>query len=321
MKFHGYILTLFAVILLNFFIPRMMPGDPFTFLSADHDNVSIVYTPEQIEKFKGYYGLDKSYAVQFYDYLKKLCMGDMGYSIYYNDNVVNVIAKRAVWTLALVLAALFLAGGAGIILGSISAWLRDGVFDRVTYSLMIIVSELPAFIVAIVLLFAGGAWLGWFPLSGGSTPFAEYDTHLERLADLLHHALLPLLALVIAKIGDFYLLSRNSMLTVLSKDYIRTAKGKGLGRGRIIFIHALKNAAPPVVTRLFVSLGTLFGGAILVENVFRYPGAGFLLREAVMVRDYPLIQGVFLFVAFMVLSMNFAADILYRKLDPRVADI
>ena len=318
MKPAGYLITLSVVLILNFFIPRLMPGDPFTFLSSDPDGVTIVYTPEQIEKFKGYYGMDKPLTEQFISYFSNLVSGDIGYSIYYNDDVIDVIASRALWTISLVIISLSLAGIAGIITGAISAWFRDHLIDRSLYSFMILFSEIPAFITAIILLFAGGAWLGWFPLSGGATPFRGYTSGWDKISDIVMHAVLPVTALVFARLGEFYLLARSSMITVLSKDYIRTAKGKGLLKRRIIFIHALKNAAPPVVTRIFISLGTVFGGAILVENVFRYPGAGFLLREAVLVRDYPLIQGLFLFVAVSVLIMNFTADMLYGKFDPRV---
>jgi peptide/nickel transport system permease protein len=185
---------------------------------------------------------------------------------------------------------------------------------------LILLSEVPAFLLGLVLLFTFAAGLGLFPLSGAITHFANYSSWWEKLLDILHHAFLPVMALTIARLGGMYLLSRNSMTTVLEKDYLRTAWAKGLPQKRIIFRHALRNAMLPIVTRVFLSLGSLVGGAILVENVFAYPGLGHLMREAVMVHDYPLVQGIFLVVTICVLLANFLADLVYRKLDPRIGD-
>ncbi|HBS60728.1 MAG TPA: ABC transporter permease [Firmicutes bacterium] len=313
-----YAVTFFCIISLNFFLPRLMPGDPFTFLSANSDEISVAYSEEQLAKYKAYYGLDKPLASQYVNYLGNLLRGNIGYSIYYHEPVLTIIGRRALWTIALVAASLALSCAAGIILGGISAWQRDKAADGILYYFMICFAEIPSFIIGLLLLFAGAAWLGWFPLSGGITPFAAFTSPFSKALDILHHAALPVVTLTLARLGEFYLITRGSMLSVLSKDYISTARGKGLSNRRILFGHALRNAAIPVVTRVFLSLGTVFGGAVLVENVFNYPGVGQLMRESVMLRDYVLIQGIFLFFAVSVLLMNFAADLLYKKLDPRV---
>jgi len=319
-KASEYFVTFFIILTLNFFIPRLMPGDPFTFLSSSEGQITITYSEEQIAKYKAYYGLDKPVAVQYVSYISNLLRGNIGYSIYYNDSVINIIGKRMLWTVSIVVAAILTSCLIGTVLGSLSAWYRNGVFDKGLYSFMIAISEIPAFLIGVVFLFILAAKLGLFPLSGGMKTFADYSSFSERIADILHHAFLPVLTLSIVRLGEFYLLSRNSMVSVLSKDYMRTARAKGLDKARIIFRHALKNAMLPIVTRVFLSLGSVFGGAILVENVFNYPGVGRLMREAVMVRDYVLIQGIFLFVAVTVLTMNLIADIIYRRLDPRVND-
>lgn len=206
----------------------------------------------------------------------------------------------------------------GLILGSLAAWNRNNAFDRYLYLVMICFSEIPAFLMGLLLLFAGAAWLGWFPLAGGTSTFAVFATPVQQALDIVHHAVLPVITLVLARLGEFFMIARSSMLTVLSKDYMRTARGKGLSKSRILFVHALRNAAIPVITRMFLSLGTVFGGAVLVENVFNYPGVGQLMRESVMLRDYILMQGIFMFFAVSVLTMNFVADMLYKKLDPRI---
>lgn len=317
-RFIEYFIIFMIIITFNFFIPRLMPGDPFTFLSSEEGGVHQNYNDDQIEKYKEYYGMDKPLPNQYKEYISNLAHGNLGYSIYYNDSVIKLILKRAKWTLGITLVSLILSALIGSILGSLSAWYRDSFIDRSLYPIMILLSEIPSFLIAIILLFTLAGKNGLFPLSGGITVFAEYENLLEKFLDILYHGFLPTLSLVLTQLGGFYLLARNSMITVISKDYMTTALAKGLTSKRIVLRHGLKNAILPIITRVFMSLGSVLGGAILVENVFNYPGIGYLMREAVMVRDYVLIQGIFLFVAFFVLTMNLLADILYKKIDPRV---
>ncbi len=321
-KYHNvveYLFVFLLIITLNFFIPRLMPGDPFVFLSSDQGQLAVTYSAEQVERYKAYYRLDQPLIIQYFDYIANLFKGNLGYSIYFNDSVLHIIINRMFWTLFIVLTALAVSCLVGVVLGCISAWYRQRLLDRALYFLMITVSEIPPFLTGIVFLFLLAAALGLFPLSGAFSSFAQYNSPLEKIADILYHAVLPTATLALARVGEFYLLSRNSMLSVLSKDYMRTARAKGLSITRIIFRHALKNALPPVITKLFLSLGRVLGGALLIEMVFDYPGLGLLMQEAVLVRDYPLIQGIFLFIACTVLAMNVIADIINKKLDPRVS--
>lgn len=314
----SYIIIFLVIILINFFLPRLMPGDPFLYLSVEDGNVSVTFSEEQIEKYKAYYGLDKPLYIQFIDYLKGLLRGDLGYSIYFNIKVVEIINARISWTVAVVLTSLILSSFLGTVIGAISAWFREKYADKFIYFFMVTFSEIPPFLVGIFFLFILGAKYKIFPISGGVTAFATYDTSFEYMMDIIHHAVLPILTLTLSRIGSFYLLSRNTMISVLSKNYITTAQAKGLTKIRIIFHHAVRNSLPPIVARFFMSLGTMFGGAVIIENIFAYPGIGSLMREAVLVRDYVLVQGIFLSVAITVLSMNFIAEIIYKKLDPRV---
>ncbi len=317
MKKH-YLSVLLVIICINFFLPRLMPGDPFLYLSVEDGNVSAVFSQEQIDHYKDYYGLDQPLPLQFWQYLTGLLQGNLGYSIYYNTDVAGMILTRIPWTFFIVMSSLALSSLVGTALGAMSAWLRDKPLDKLLYGAMVIAAEIPSFLLGVLFLFLFAAQLKWFPLSGGSTVFASFASRGEQLGDLLHHAALPVLTLALTRMGGFYLLSRNSMLTVLSKDYIRTAKAKGLKQRSIIFRHALRNALPPVVARIFMSMGAMFGGAVLIETVFAYPGVGRLMREAVLNRDYVLIQGIFLAITVMVLLMNWIAELVYRKLDPRV---
>lgn len=321
MRLLEYGLTIWLVITLNFLLPRIIPGDPFLVLSSDDQNEEeIVLTEEQRQFFFRYYGLDRPIGEQYLSYMCELFQGNLGYSLYYKEPVSQIILRRLPWTTFLVIAAVLLSTVFGTILGSISAWYREKWPDKFLFFCLILLSEVPAFLLGLVLLFTFAAGLGLFPLSGAITHFANYSSWWKKLLDILHHAFLPIMALTIARLGGMYLLSRNSMTTVLEKDYLRTAWAKGLPKTRIIFRHALRNAMLPIVTQVFLRLGSLVGGAILVENVFAYPGLGHLMRKAVMVHDYPLVQGIFLVVTICVLLANFLADLVYRKLDPRIGD-
>jgi peptide/nickel transport system permease protein len=269
--------------------------------------------------YRHQYGLDRPWPVQYAVYLGGLIRGDLGYSIYYNQDVAKILMARLPWTLFLVLSAVFLSTFAGCLLGGVSASCRNTALDRLLYPFMIALTEVPSFLLGLVLLFVFAAGMKLFPLSGAMTHFAGDASIAARGIDIARHAVLPIATLTLVRTGAMYLLARNSMTTVLSKDYIRTARAKGLGPLRILARHSLRNAMVPVITRVFLGLGGLVGGAILVENVFAYPGLGLLMRESVMVHDYPMIQGIFLLVTVIVLVANLLADFIYRRLDPRIA--
>jgi peptide/nickel transport system permease protein len=311
-----YALTFLAMISLNFALPRMMPGDPFLHTGGADDVVS-VYSRDQITYFQEHYGLDRPLHEQYLTYLAELFSGDLGFSYYYKEDVSSMILRRLPWTMLLVTSAMVLSFGMGIILGSYSAWRRGRWQDGALYAVLVVFSEIPAFLVGLALLIWFGAGLGLFPLAGAVTHFARYDSGWDKLLDILHHAALPVLTLALARTGGVYLLVRNSLGNVLTKDYMRTARAKGLKELRIRYVHALRNALMPLFTRVAIQLGSLIGGAILAENVFSYPGIGVLMRDAVIVRDYPLIQGIFLVLAFGVMAANMLADIAYKYLDPR----
>lgn len=320
LSFVEYLVTFLVILTMNFFLPRLMPGDPFLHLSGEAGEEIVAFTAEQREYFTAYYGLDRPLPEQYFSYLAGLFQGDLGFSYYYRNDVATIILGRLPWTLLMVTAATFFSLLLGIMLGSFSAWHRDAWQDKVTYLFMIIFSEIPAFLLGIMMLIIFAAGLGLFPLSGAMTHFSGY-VGWEKVKDVLHHAILPVIALSLARAGGIYLLVRNTLTTILGKDYMRTARAKGLSKGRIRYRHALKNALLPLVTRVALQLGGMVGGAVLVENVFAYPGLGRLMREAVFVRDYPLLQGIFLVLACGVLVANLLADLLYRVLDPRTREL
>ena len=316
----SYLVTVWVIITLNFLLPRMMPGDPFVHLSGDEGEDLPEFTEAQKNYYMDQYGFDDPVPVQYARYLVKLAHGDLGESVYFNNAVAGILARRLPWTLSLVTAAVTLSTIIGTFLGVVSAALRHQWADRLLFVGLILISEIPAFLMGLVILFIFAAALDLFPLSGAMSHFTGQMTLMEKATDIAAHAALPVATLTLARLGGIYLLARNSLVTVLEKDFMVTARAKGLTKIRIFWRHALRNALLPIVTRVFMSLGALVGGAVLVENVFNYPGLGKLLRESVMVQDYPLIQGIFLLVTLAVLSANFMADLVYRRLDPRVSE-
>lgn len=295
----------------------MMPGDPFTFTNEE-TNELYFYSQEQIEALEKYYNIDGPLYHQYFVYLGNILKGDFGVSIYYGKRVLSIICSRLPWTIIPVLIATVISSIIGCFMGACSAFHRDKMLDKVLYPIMLFLSQIPNFIIGTVLLFGFAGLLGLFPISGGKTPFLTGQGFWILIKDLAYHAVLPLTTMLIMLIPDYYFITRNSMVSVLSKDYIRTANAKGLTCNRIIFRHALPNAIQPVIAKMFLGFGTIMGGAVLIENVFKYPGIGLLMREAVYNRDYPLIQGIFFVMAVFVFTMNAISDLICKKLDPRL---
>jgi len=311
-------MTAAVLLILNFALPRWMPGDAFLILSGEDQSIAVAFSEQQRQHYLAYYGLDRPLAHQFFQYLAGLARGDLGRSYHYREPVVDLILSRLPWTLFVGSAAFVLSIGFGIALGSISAWRRGETVDRVLYFVLVASGQIPGFLSGLLLLMLFAVTLGWFPLSGAATPFREWSGAAGRYLDILHHAALPVLTLALARTGNTYMLVRSSLASVLTRDYVITARAKGLRSRRVRYVHALRNALLPLITRAALQLGGLLGGAVLVENVFAYPGLGLLLQDAVLYRDYPLLQGILLFMSAAVLLANFAADRLYVRLDPRI---
>ncbi len=311
--------TLLVILVINFFLPRMMPGDPFSTTSADDVGEEIiVMTEEQHLYYVNYYGLDRPLYEQFSSYMKNLMTGNLGRSIYYKMPVSDVIMLHLPWTILIVVSATVISTISGVVLGTLSAKNRKKGSDRIMMTGMIAFAEIPSFLLGLILLLIFSVYLRFFPLAGAVTPFAHYNGPTDQVLDVLYHAFLPVLTLSLSQLTGVYLLTRNTLITVTTKDYIRTARAKGLGEKNVWISHALRNALLPVVTRTGFMIGIMMGGVVLVENVFSYPGIGMTLRSAVVGRDYPLIQGILLVIAVSILICNLLVDKIYGKLDPRV---
>jgi peptide/nickel transport system permease protein len=322
-KISFHVLLFVVIIVLNFVLPRLMPGGPIAYLEGGgDDSMMLIMTQEQKEKLLDYYGLDQPLHQQFFNFATGIFRGDLGTSIHFKTPVTEVIYAHAKWTVFLVGISILITVLMGILLGVASAWMQGSKRDYTLFTFLLTVGAIPEFVVAILLLLFFSIQWQWFPLSGSVTPFAEYGGGMagtiRYLGDLLHHAVLPVLTLTLANTPSIYLLMRASTLTVLQEPYLFATEAKGLSRMRILFLHTLKNALPPVMTLISLRIAFLFTGAILVETVFSYPGMGKLLYIAILSRDYPLMHGLFLVFTTVILLMNLAAELLYPILDPRI---
>ncbi len=306
-------ITLFIVLTINFFIPRIMQADPFLFLSEDETGLSLEYSEEELEKYKAYYGLDKPLINQYFDYMFKSFKGDFGYSIIYNQDVGQMILKRIFWSLGIVILSIFISVIVGGILGSISALKQGTIIDKILYFWHLFLTQIPHFVVgSMILLLFSTTFYGKLPVSGGMSSFKKIEFTVNVINDLAVHALLPILTLSILQIPSYFMITRASMLTEINKAYVITARAKGLTELVILIKHCLINAFNPIIVRIFMSVGHIFGSAIIIETIFVYPGIGTLMRDAVFSRDYPLIQGIFFVMAFMVVLLSQLSDSLFN---------
>ena len=307
------VLTLLAVVTFNFLLFRVLPGDPIQLYAR-----SGRLTPEAAAQLRALFGLDKPLWTQFWIYLRGLLHGDMGFSLTYRRPVSDIVGERMVNTLLLVGAATVVVVVLGVVLGAIAASRRGSRIDASTVYGSLVLWSMPTFWTGLLLVFAFGVWFKVLPISGISTAGADYGSGLGLPLDVARHLVLPTLTLVLVDIGQFVLITRSSLVDVLTEDFVLTARAKGNPRHRVVWKHGMRNAVLPVVTASALYIGLVVGGAIQVETVFSWPGMGELTYDAVLRRDYPVLEACFLLFAVTVIVANFLSDVLYRVLDPRV---
>jgi peptide/nickel transport system permease protein len=307
------VVTIVAIILLNFVLFRLMPGSPERALRNPH------LTAALIAANRARWGLDKPlFPDQLVTYVGDTLTGDLGYSIKYRGQpVVEVVVDAMGPTLLLIGLGEAIAIIVGLAIGARSGWARGGLVDRVGNGLSLIFYSMPYFVIGMPLIIIFAAGLHWFPTSGMTSPGGNRDLWAS-LFDLGRHLVLPLTAVSIGLIGAYSILMRASIIETRAEDYITTARAKGLPDGRVLRSHAFPNALLPMVTLIAINLGYVVAGAITAEIVFNWPGLGTLTVQALDSRDYPLLQAIFLIVAVSVVVANFVADIVYGYLDPRV---
>lgn len=316
-----FFVTLWAAVTLNFLIPRMIPGDPAEAIVRQLVGRNAAIDPNQIRAVQAMLGLDNDQTIfqQYVTYIGNTLRGDFGTSYtYFPYTVTHMIAQTAPWTLALIGFTTIFGFIAGTLLGAFAAWRRNSRFDSVVSLGSTFIGTLPFFWIALALVYVVAITLGWFPTGGGFSGDVDQGWNWPFIKSVVNHAVLPGLSLLILAPIGWILGMRNNMVQILGDDYTRLARAKGLPERRIAIWYGARNAILPQVTGLALALGGLIGGSVIVEQIFDYPGTGRLLFEALGVRDYPLMQTIFLFTVVGVLIANLVADILYGILDPRV---
>jgi peptide/nickel transport system permease protein len=293
------------VALFVFSLLYIAPGDPAAIIAGDQA------TEQQIAHIRASLGLDRPFVVRFGDWLWHVLHGDLGTSIFTNLPVLTMIEQRTPTTLSLMTITLVMSIAIAVPMGVLAAWKAGTWIDRAIMVMAVLGFSVPVFVVGYVLAYLFALQLPWFPVQGYEPLSAGFWLWLQSL-------ILPAITLGGIYIALIARITRATMMEVLSQDYVRTARAKGVGRRDILYIHALKNAAVPIVTIIGIGFAALIGGAVVTESVFALPGIGRLTVDAILQRDYPVIQGVVLVFSFVYVLVNLVVDLLYTVFDPRI---
>jgi len=318
-KLFWYILTFFIAIFLNFFLPRLIPGNPVSAIISQMatGGVNSESLERLYESFMKEFGLDKPLPVQFINYIKNILKGDLGTSFsLFPKKVTSILGEALPWTIALQLPAILTGWIIGNLFGAIAAYKR-GTFDKVLFPVALFVNSIPYYCLAIILLYIFGVYLEWFPIGGGYSRNLIPAFSWTFIKDVLHHYFLPYISIVLVAIGGQGIGMREMSIYELNTDYVLYSRLLGIS-DRKILKYVFRNAMLPQITGLALSLGTMVGGALVTEIVFSYPGVGSWLFNGIRQLDYPLIQGSTLIITLTVLVANFIIDIVYGIIDPRV---
>lgn len=309
------VITLFLVLILNYLMFRVMPGNPIRMLIPQDPSIGQEYIDAMIHK----YGLDQPWYVQFLTYIWDTLTLDFGDSFHYKQPVMDIIKDQLMWTLILVGISSVLMIAIGMAVGVIAAWKHGGPFDTGSLAFSLFFYAMPTFWLSMMLILIFSIELGWFP-EGGQLSIGEKLTPFDfnKFVDLLDHLVLPAVSLTIGSIAAFSIVMRGSLVDVMTEEYITTARAKGLREGRVLKDHAMPNAMLPMVTLIAMDLAFVVGGAFQTEIVFNYKGIGWATVQATYQKDYPYLQAAFLIIAVAVIIANLIADLLLVYLDPRV---
>jgi len=315
-----YLALVVSVVLVNFFLPRMLPGDPLDFSAGDGTEAAVPLTASARANLENYYHLDDPTLTQLRTYLSELLRGDLGFSISRSAPVRDLILDRLPWTLSLLLVSLVLSAIIGTTFGVVAGWRPGRRSDRFLTSASGMLAAIPEFLIAIGLLLGGAVGLAWFPLFGGESVFVESGAGLSgvmhRGLDIAWHLTLPAATLVIAGVSAFVLVTRDAIASLQHEPWLVAARAKGLDERRVATRHALRKIAPLLITFFGLRLGSVLGGALVVERVFSIPGLGLLGFQAIGARDYPVLQALFLVSGLGVLGVAFLVELSYLRFDP-----
>lgn len=306
-------MLLLAVVVMNFCLIQMAPGDPAQVIAGEMGGAS----PEVLATIRAQYGLDKPIGVQLSTYVGRAASGDLGYSFYFNQPVSELILERLPATVLLMVTALSFAAVVGTLLGVLSARKPRGIGSLFVTIISLMGHAAPVFWSGLLLLLLFASVIPVFPIAG-MNDVTRRLTGLDYALDVAHHLVLPAFTLSLVYLAQYSRQSRTSMMEVLGADYIRTARAKGVPERSVVLRHALRNALIPVVTLIGLQFAQLLAGAVLVETVFGWPGMGRLVLESILRRDYPTLLGILVISAMLVMIANLLTDLAYRLVDPRI---
>jgi peptide/nickel transport system permease protein len=304
------VVTLWFVLTFNFFLFRVLPGDPIGVLARSER-----LTPDDVARLQHDLGLDLPIAQQYVVYLRDTLTGNLGESLRTGIPVRELIGSRIWPTVLLVGLGTLLASWLGVLIGIRGGWRRGSRFDTNSQYTSLVLYSMPEGWLGMLLLLVFSGWLHWFPAGGYASPD---ETGVAHLVDLLDHLFLPLLTLTLGYIGSYSLVMRSSMIDTINEDFVQTARAKGVPDRLVRSKHVVPNAFLPTFTLIILSFGFVLGGAIVIEAVYSWPGLGLLTYQAINTLDYPVIQGVFLIASAAVIVANLVADVTYGYLDPRI---
>ena len=306
------LITLFVVFTLMWLLFRLIPGDPASVY------ISGRLTPEEIQAIRESWGLDEPLPIQYLKYLSNVIRGDLGISFYYREKVSQVVFPTLLNTLILMGPAMMTAILIGVFVGSSIGWRRGSKREKVGIVLGLIMQSFPLFVSGIFVLMVFSYWLGWFPLGGMRSIDLRGGSGFQEFFDLTHHLLLPLVVAALYYVGDIMMITRTSMLELIGEEFLEFAKARGLPDRKVRRI-ALRNAIIPILTYSTIMVGFAFGGQVIVEVVFSWPGIGRLMVDSVSRHDYPVAQATFFIMSTVVILLNLFMDLLYPYVDPRIA--
>lgn len=316
-KISYYLLLIMAVITLNFFLPRWLPGSPVAQIIGEDVSKMV---PEERERILEIYHLNDTLGQQFVTYIKNIFTLDWGISYSKKQPIFDMIMTALPWTLLLCGTNLFISTILGTLLGTASAILRKSKKDIRIVGVMSFLGSMPSFWIGMVLISFFGVKLGWFPIYGAYSMIKRY-TGVARMVDILKHLVLPVTTMTIVSLMSFFTTSRVSVLETIHQDYVTLARMRGISKKRIRYFYIMRNALIPVFTIFMLEVGYVLSGSVVIESLFSYPGIGQLLYNAVLSRDYPLMQYGFLVTSVTVILASWLTDLLYCKIDPRMVSV
>lgn len=312
------VVTFWAVITLTFGMIRLMPGGPMDYIQAEiaataQDPTEVAGQVERFAAMNPQQPLWEQYLI----YMSNVLQGDLGESMWYNDPVAELMANAMPWTVFISIISMILIYLIGIGLGAFMAYVEGSRFDVTWSGVSILLTSVPFYVIAVLLLWYLGFNLNWFPTSGHYGSRIEPGFTWEFISSVIHHGALPIASLTIAGFGMVALGMRGNAIQILGEDYLRVARLRALPQRRIAFRYVARNAILPMYTAMMISIGSLFGSSIILEQIFQYPGVGYFMFQAISARDYPLMMGTFLFITAGVIIGVYLADLTYGYVDPR----